>query len=471
MRVTRIWCILAGLVGIVAGRAFGQEAPGAERPNIVFIMADDQRHDLLGCAGHPILQTPHVDALAARGVRFTNMFVTTSICAASRASILTGLHERTHQFTFGTPPLKSTLSQQSYPALLREAGYRTGFVGKLGVKLEAGELDRMFDSATILSRNPYFKTQPDGSRQHITEMAGDLAVQFLRESASGPFCLSVSFNAPHAEDSDKEDHYPWPPSADGLYDDVKMPLPVLGDPEIFAAQPEFLRNSFNRERWYWRWDTPEKYQKNVRAYFRMISGVDHVVGRIIAELESQGVADNTVVIYTADNGYYLGERGFAGKWSHYEESLRVPLVIHDPHRTVGNSRLVEAMTLNIDIPATILDLAGVNVPAAYQGSSLRPWLAGETPDAWREDFFCEHLMEIGTRIPKYEGVRGKRYVYARYFEQEPTYEFLHDLQTDPQQLKSFANDPDYAEILAATRQRCDELKQQYEAAVIESGSP
>ncbi len=109
-----------------------------------------------------------------------------------------------------------------------------------------------------------------------------------------------------------------------------MPLPRLNDPAIYESQPDFLKKSINRQRFFWRWDTPEKYQTNMRAYFRMLSGIDHVVGRLVTELEKQGLADNTVIIYTADNGYYLGDRGFAGKWTHYEQSLRVPLIVYDP---------------------------------------------------------------------------------------------------------------------------------------------
>jgi arylsulfatase A-like enzyme len=442
--------------GAAAGNA------GAKPPNILFLLVDDQRNDTLGCAGHPILKTPHVDSLAARGVRFRNMFVTTSICAASRASILTGLHERTHRFTFGTPPIRKAHTDASYPVLLREGGYHTGFIGKFGVGVERGVREQMFDFFKPLGRNPYFKKQPDGSKRHITELCGDRAEEFLGQVPDGkPFCLSVSFNAVHAEDSDKKDHYPWPKAVDGMYDDVDIPPPRLGDPKYFEAQPEFLKESLNRKRWFWRWDTPEKYEKNMRAYFRMISGVDRVVGRMMKALERAGVADNTVVIYTGDNGYYMGDRGFAGKWSHYEQSLRVPLIVYDPRLPEGErGRVVDPMALNVDLPATMLDLAGLPVPDHYTSHSLVSILRGKTPADWRTDFFCEHLMDHGA-IPKWEGVRGKRYVYARYFEQEPVFEFLHDLETDPTQLKNFAGDAAHADTLAAMRKRCLELRDAY----------
>jgi len=437
-------------------------AHAASRPNLIFFLRDDQRNDTLSCAGHPIVKTPVIDQLARGGLRFENAFVTTSICAASRASLFTGLHERTHKYTFGTLPIAKVHTDRSYPALLRKAGYRTGFVGKFGVGVTKGAKEKMFDYFHALNRNPYFKKQKDGSLRHLTEIAGDLAIEFLdAHTDEQPFCLSVSFNASHAEDSDKIDHYPWPRAVDGMYDDITVARPRLSEPAIYDRHPAFLKASINRERFFWRWDTPEKYQKNIRAYFRMLSGIDRVIGRVLNTLKKQGLADNTVIIYSGDNGYYMGQRGFAGKWSHYEESLRVPLIVYDPRPGAGKrGRVLDPMALNIDIPATLLDLAGVAVPDAYQGRSLMPWAHGTVPN-WRREFFCEHLMSVGARIPKWEGLRGTRYVYARYFEQQPVYEFLHDLQTDPDQLKNLADVPRHAQVLKRLRLRTDALLDSY----------
>jgi arylsulfatase A-like enzyme len=438
------------------------QKPGT-RPNILFLLVDDQRNDTLSCAGHPIIQTPEIDSLAAEGVRFSNAFVTTSICAASRASILTGLYERTHGYTFGTPPLSPAHMAQSYPGLMREAGYRTGFIGKYGVKTQGKPESKMFDFFKPQEGYPYFKKQPDGTLRHETEVVGDRAIEFLKGNPKGkPFCLSISFNAAHAADDDLENHFPWPKAVDGLYDDVEIPAPRLSDPAIFENQPEFLKKSMNRKRFFWRWDTPEKYQKNMKAYFRRISGIDHVIDRIRKELERRHLSDNTVIIYMSDNGYYMGDRGFAGKWSHYEQSLRVPLIVYDPRLSIekrGAHR--DDIALNVDVPATILQLTGIEIPTHYQGHSLAPLLQGKSTPNWRNDFFCEHLMDHPD-IPKWEGVRGERYVYARYFEQKPVYEFLHDLETDPDQLVNLAADPGYREILAKMSKRCNELKSQYE---------
>lgn len=433
-----------------------------ERMNLLFFLSDDQRYDQMGCAGHPILRTPTMDRLAKQGVRFENMFVTTSICAASRATIFTGLYERGHHYTFKTVPISKELTEKSYPALLKQSGYRTGFIGKFGVGVEKGETQAMFDFFKPLNRSPYIKTLADGSKRHITETCADLADDFLKDQdPDQPFCLSISFNAPHAEDGDKENHYPWPASVDGWYDDVEIPEPKFSDPEIFERHPAFLKEGLNRQRFFWRWDTKAKYQKNMRAYFRMVSGVDHAMGRVLDSLAKYDFDENTVVIFTGDNGYYLGQRGFAGKWSHYEESLRTPLIIFDPRQpNEHRDQVVSAVALNVDLAATFLDYAGLEVPDHYQGRSLKNWVEQTPVEEWRDDFFIEHLMHYPGGIPKYEGVRGERWVYARYFEQEPVYEYLHDLEADPDQLVNLANDPEHQQVLETMRQRCDELREQ-----------
>ena len=463
--VVNAFAVLSTSVASIHAESDRQEQFTAEHPNIIFFLIDDQRNDTLGCAGHRIIQTPVIDELAAEGIRFENAFVTTSICAASRASILTGLYERTHGFTFNKPPVSAEHLGTSYPVVLREAGYRTGFFGKYGI---LGELppEELFDEFKAIDWNPFFKEQEDGTLRHETDLCADEAIAFINSNPKQqPFCLSISFNAAHAEDSDLtpgKGHFPWPPSADGMYEDVVIPPPRLNDPAIFASQPEFLQRSLNRKRYFWRWDTPEKYQTNMRAYFRMISGIDNAIGRIIQTLKKEGLEENTVIIYMADNGYYMGDRGFAGKWSHYEQSLRVPLIIYDPRQPLANrGRVLDAFALNIDVAPTLAEIAGLEVPRRYQGASLLPFLQNERPLDWRRDFFAEHLMEH-MDIPKWEGVRGERFVYARYFEQKPAYEFLHDLEADPDQLVNLAGSADKQDLLDNMRKRSERLLSQIE---------
>ena len=440
-----------------------QSSTASERPNLLFIITDDQRFDMLGDL-HPFLETPNMDRLAAEGLRFENAFVTTPICAASRASLLTGLVERTHGYTFATPPLADRFVDQSYPVLLREAGYRTGFVGKFGVNTQEGAVAKMFDVYEPLMA-PYLREQEDGSTRHLTDINADRAVEFLRSAdQANPFALTLSFNAPHAEDSN-ERQYIWPEAMDGVYADVAIPAPPLSEPAFFEALPEFLKEpSLNRVRWYWRFDTPDKAQEMTRGHLRMITGVDAAIGRVLAELESLELASNTVVILMGDNGYFLGERGYAGKWLPHELSIHVPLIVFDPRIQEGSRGVVPVQTvLNIDIAPTLLDLAGVDVPSTMQGTSLVPIFGGELPAEWRSDFFVEHLFDH-PRIPKHEGVRGERYKYARYFEQEPLYEELYDLLVDPLETRNLAGDPDHFEILSELRRRTDELQAEYESA-------
>ena len=437
-----------------------------ERPNILFFLVDDQRNDLISCAGHPIIQTPTIDNLAENGIRFTNAFVTTSICAASRASILTGLYESRHSYTFGKNPIKTEFMSNSYPFLLKKSGYKTGFIGKFGISIEKQDsmLAQMFDFYKPSPKaGPHFVKLTDGRKRHSAEIKGDEAVKFIKnQSKEKPFCLSISFNAVHAVDNNKtpgnDGHYPYPKAVAHLYENIEMPKPELSDSNVYENHPEFLKNSLNRERFFWRWDTEEKYQENMRAYFRMISGYDNVMKRVITALKKNGLDKNTVIIFSADNGYYLGNRGFAGKWSHYEESLRVPMVVYDPRAPLNAvEETIDKIALNIDIPATILDLAGISQPKLYQGKSLLPILNNEKNETWRTNFLCEHRMEHD-KIPKYVGIRGQRYVYANYYEQDPPYEYLHDLQKDPKQLENLLNNFEYKDILQIMRSKCDSLE-------------
>jgi len=432
-----------------------------QRPNLLFIITDDQRFDMLG-AVNPILQTPNMDRLANEGARFENAFVTTPICAASRASLLTGAYERTHRFTFGTPPLAAEFTDLSYPTLLREAGYHTGFIGKFGVNTEEGATDTMFDAFVPLWTAPYLKELDDGTTRHLTDITADESIAYLRSTeGTRPFALTVSFNAPHADDGD-ERQYIWPEAMDTMYSNTEIPDPPLSDPAFFDALPEFLKEaSLNRVRWYWRFDTPEKAQRMTRGHLRMISGVDAAIGRILDELESLGIADHTIVLLMGDNGYFLGERGYAGKWLPYDLSIRVPFIVYDPRiedRLRGS--IPSLPVLNVDLAPTLLDLAGVEVPATMQGRSLAPLLVGEAPPDWRDDFFVEHLFDH-PEIPKHEGVRGERFKYARYFEQVPVYEELYDLLEDPLETRNLSGDPEYLEILEELRGRTDELRDEY----------
>jgi len=450
----------------------GGDAP--ERPNILFLLTDNQRCDMMGCAGNSIIHTPNMDKLADGGVRFTNAFVTTPICAASRASILTGLYRRKHEFTFLTPPLRTQFTDISYPALLRAVGYRTGFIGKFGIESngkllvenEKITLKKMFEHFDNFehwglfkgSPNGYFVEQTDGTKRHLTDITGEKAINFLREcNPDQPFCLSISFNAPHAQDNAPQQYF-CPESVEHLYQDATIPEPENSDPAFFDAQPEFLKTSLSRERWYLRFDTPEKFQRMMKGLYRMVSGVDVVIGKILEEIENLGMDKNTIIIFMSDNGMFFGERGLSDCWLMHEESIRVPLIVFDPRADKRVQGITpEQMALNVDIAPTILELAGLEVPQEMQGRSLAPLLDGGNPE-WRTDFLCEHLFEH-LRIPKSEGVRTERWKYIRYFEQQPVYEELYDLENDPHEARNLVGAPKYVKELEQLRKRCDELLQ------------
>ncbi len=429
---------------------------GESRPNLLFVVTDDQRFDLLGIET-PMLVTPNLDRLASEGMRFERAYVTTPICAASRASLLTGMVERTHGYTFGTPPLARVFTDASYPRLLRAAGYHSGFIGKLGVTFDPGAVDSLFDVFVPLSPAPYMKPQPDGTERHLTDITADLALAYLDSvAAAGPFALTVSFNAPHADDGDPR-QYIWPPAMDSLYRDAEIPVPALSDEVFRSTLPPFLRDStLNRVRWHWRFDEPGKARAMTKGYFRMISGVDAAIGRIRAKLEERGVADRTIIVFTSDNGYFLGERGYAGKWLPYDLSIHVPLIVYDP-RSPGRGATNPLPVLNIDLAPTLIDLAGVAPAPSMQGRSLVPLLRGESPPDWRSDFFVEHLFEH-PEIPKHEGVRGARWWYARYFERNPVYEELYDTAVDPLETTNLAGRPEVAAVLDSLRRRTDTLR-------------
>lgn len=427
--------VLFYLLFLVSTTAFAQQ----EKPNIIFILTDDQRWDALGFSGNEIIQTPEMDRLAAEGIYFKNAFVTTPICAASRASLLTGLYERTHGYTFGPNELQKGYAANSYPNQLKKAGYKTGFFGKFGVRYS--DFEDLFDQGDSYDRDVnypdrrgYFYKTINGDSVHLTKYTSHQAQEFIKNSsAEQPFMLSLSFSAPHAHDP-AEDQYFWSEDVDHLYEDFKFPKAKLGQDKYFDAQPEYVKKGENRTRWHWRYDTPEKYQRSMQGYYRMISEVDREIGKIRKTLESKGLANNTVIIFMGDNGYFQGERQLAGKWLMYDNSIRVPLIIYDP-RNPGH-RTISDFTLNIDVAPTILEFANGMIPDSYQGLSLADYVLGKNPAIDRKDFVVEHLWKVDI-IPASEGLRSKEWKYFRY-QDDLAHEELYNLEKDPMEKNNLA---------------------------------
>jgi len=438
-----------------------QLKPGI-KPNIIFILTDDHRTSAMGYAGNKIIQTPEMDWLCQEGAYFKNAFATTPICSASRASILSGLQERTHKYTFYTGPMREEYMQNSYPKVLREAGYYTGFYGKLGVKYEHPE--RLFDVHEDYDRDDlyndrrgYFYKTLGKDTVHLTRYTGEKAIQFIKNAPEDkPFCLSISFSAPHAHDG-APDQYFWDEGTANLYKDIVIPDPDLKEDKYFNALPEGVRKGFNRTRWDWRFDTPEKYQKMVKGYYRMISGVDLEIAKIRQELKAKGIDKNTVIILMGDNGYFLGERQIADKWLMYDLSIRVPLIIYDPR--VQKHLDVEAMALNLDVSATIADLAGLAQPKSWHGKSLVPIVSGNSNNVQRDTILIEHLWERES-IPPSEGVRTPDWKYFHYVN-DKLWEELYNLKKDPRETDNLAKKPEYKKTLEELRNKLNLMAQKY----------
>ena len=459
------------VAGVVAATHFFSFAQAKEKPNIVFLLVDDQSFNTLGCNGNTIIKTPNLDRLARDGVNFSNAFVTTPICVVSRASILTGQYMRTHGIRDFNKPFTPEQMAATYPVLLRKNGYFTGFTGKWGVGAELYNYDLYKDEFDFwrgrVEQDEYWKDGKSGTHQNV-RMSDD-ADDFLKEAkASGkPFCLSISFKAPHG---------PWDEYEPDIFASIRptdMPVPETFTKEAWDAQPDFIKNSigslqaavardfkFNKK-------SLAHHQRLLAMYYALIQGVDASVGRIQASLEKYGFDDNTVIIYTSDNGYFLHEKGLTGKWLLYEQSIRVPMLIYDPRMPPSaRGQVRRESVLNVDIAPTILSLAGVDVPKTMQGEDLSPALCNE-PMKDRGEIFFEHTYsESGDRtIPKSIGVRTGEWKYVLYISERPPYEQLFNLKKDVQELNNLAQSPEYKEDLCRLRERCEvmraELKDNY----------
>lgn len=441
-----------------AGAAFSActsqpEEPGRP-PNVLFLLTDDQRWDTIGAAGNPYARTPNMDALAGRGVMFSNSFVTTAICAVSRASFFTGMYARCHGIHGFREKLTPEQHEITYYDRLRAAGYYSGFVGKHGVGGQEGvdEAESRFDFwRGWPGQNKYLE---DG-RPHLTEVHGNQTLEFLDTCPPDrPWTLSVSFKAPHVQDR-VGPYFINDPKYDDLYEGVEPPELMFMDGEYYNSLPEFLKDDTeSRIRWLRRFPNPEKWEESVERYYALIYGVDVQIGRMMAKLESKEMLDNTVVILTGDHGFFLGERGWAGKWYPHEHSIRTPLIIADPRNPETHGSKRDETVLNIDVSPTIQAYAGLTPPETIQGQDLSPLVRGERPE-WRTEFFYEHLFE-NPRVPKSEGVRTNDWKYFQFPESDPLYEEMYHLAVDPWEEHNLVGEPEYAEQLDRLRQRREE---------------
>jgi arylsulfatase A-like enzyme len=450
------------ILAFFSSKTFAQETVSTKkldkRPNIIFILTDDHRWDATGYAGNKLAYTPEMDKLSNSGVVFNNAIATTPICAASRASIFSGLYERTHRYTFETGDMKEEYMQNAFPKVLKDAGYYTGFYGKFGVKYKG--IAQLYDvyedydrkDAYPDRRGYYYKTIGKDT-VHLTRYTGQHALDFIDNVPTDkPFCLQLSFSAPHAHDGAKEQYF-WDKETDFVLENTTIPEPIMADDSYFNRLPQGVKDGFSRLRWTWRFDSPEKYQQMVKGYYRMIAGVDLEITKIRKELEKKGLADNTIIILMGDNGYFLGERQIADKWLMYDTSIRVPLIVYDPR--VKEHKDVSEMALNVDVAATILDFAGVKRLETWHGKSLVPLVNSKKATIHRDTILIEHLWEF-KNIPPSEGIRTKDWKYFRYVN-DKSLEELYNLKTDPNEMYNLVTDKKHQKVLANLRIKSDEL--------------
>lgn len=492
----------------------------AERPNILFIFSDDHAPNAIGAYDgwlKDVAPTPNIDALAKGGMLFEKSFCTNSICGPSRAVIQTGKHS--HLNGFMNNGNSFDWDQQTFPKLLQKAGYRTAIYGKSHLKGKP----QGFDDWKVLPGqglyyNPDFETK-DGKitiEGYCTDIVTDMAVEWLKEGRSAdddkPFMLMVQHKAPHRNwmpamrhlDLWEDEDLPEPSTLFDKWEDNAPParhqeLEIDRHMDInfdlfvdltadFAGEPS--QKQQDKSAWQnmqrmtpvqmksWRdvWAPRDeafhaanltgddlvrwKYQRYAKNYLRCIAGVDESVGRLRDTLEELGLEENTIVIYSSDQGFYIGDHGWYDKRWMYEESLMMPLIVNWPGVTKPGSRNTD-LVQNLDYAETFLDVAGAEIPADMQGRSLVPLLKGEIPADWRDAIYY-HYYEYPSvhMVPRHYGVRTEHYKLMHFYEFDE-WEF-YDLETDPDELTNQYDNPHYADQIAASRKRLGELREQYQ---------
>lgn len=449
---------------LIASLATEQGADSQDtRPNILVVYVDDLDQRTFGYMENTIIQTPNIDRLAGEGVVFNNAFVTTATCITSRGTFMTGRYAaRTGIYFDQYNGFSDEQIEMIFPTILHEAGYHTGYVGKwhLG-EVPEGVFD---DDQKFLGQGRFWdEDEWPGEGTHLTDRLGDQAVEMIRNTPDDkPFSITVGFKAPHVQDGfHPVEPYPASPSTATLYELDEIPAPFLSDREFFDSQPALIRESLGRVRWDYRLGPPESlnFQRSLRRYYRMVTGVDEQLGKMVEALRESGQLDNTIIVLTSDHGMYLGDRGLAGKWLGHDTAIRIPLIVHDPRLPAseqGTQR--DPMVLMIDFNPTILEWAGLSADDGVQGRSFAPILNGTTPNNWRREFFYEH-HSFADRIPRNEGVRTERYKYLNFLDSDPLYEELYDMEADPHEEINLANDPEHAGLLQEMRAKWEEWRE------------
>ncbi|MHC4913724.1 MAG: sulfatase family protein, partial [Planctomycetota bacterium] len=466
------------------------------RPNIIFIMSDDHTAQAMSCYGSKINKTPNLDRLAKEGMRFGNCFCTNSICAPSRAVILTGKYSHINGVIDNRVEFDSR--QQTFPKLLQRAGYETAVIGKWHLKSEptgfnywnilvgSGGQGEYFDP--LFSENGK-ETKTKG---YVTDIITDFSIEWLKgRNGDKPFCLLYQHKAPHRGWKPDKKHVK-------MYGDVEIPEPEtfnddyntrsdaarqqemtvehhLTPSDLKVEPPDELPGEDERGWWqkgvhgeYWspslelhgkelkKW----KYQRYIKDYLRCVASVDDNVGRLLDYLDRSGLAENTIVVYTSDQGFYLGEHGWFDKRFMYEESLRMPLLVRYPKGIKAGS-VNDDIVLNLDFGPTLLDFAGVSKPKDMQGESFRRQLGGERVKEWREAMYYHYYEYPGWHaVKRHYGIRTKQYKLIHFYHDIDAWE-LYDLQKDPHELNNVYYDPLYHVVVRRLKADLGRLREKY----------
>jgi arylsulfatase A-like enzyme len=489
--------VLLLMAATVPGAARGDAGPRSEagtRPNIIFIFSDDHAAQAMSCYGSRINTTPNLDRIAAGGMRFRNCFCTNSICGPSRAVVLTGKHSHINGF-LGNNNSRFNGAQPTFPKMFQAAGYETAIVGKWHLVSDPTGFDTW---KILVGQGTYYnpvliengrKVRHEG---YVTDIITDLALDFLKKGRdpSKPFVLMYHHKAPHRE---------WEPSLRHLtlFDDVDIPEP----PTLFddytgrgtaahVQQMEVVRdlnkldlklvvppdlNPQQREKWIAAYEPKNrafraahlagrelghwKYERYIKDYLRCVACVDENVGRVLDYLDQSGLAKNTVVVYSSDQGFYLGEHGWFDKRFMYEESYRMPLLVRWPGVT-NPGAVCDSLVSNLDFAETFLETAGLPVPADMQGQSLVPLLRGAIPHDWRQSLYYHYYEYPAVHmVNKHEGVRTARYKLINFYELGEWE--LYDLQQDPHEMYSVYAEPAYAATVKDLKAELARLRRHY----------
>jgi arylsulfatase A-like enzyme len=490
--------VLAGAAGAWAalpnGISRGQgSAQGKKRLNILFIMSDDHDAHAISCYGSKVNQTPNIDRLAKEGMRFEHCFCTNSICAPSRAVILTGKYSHLNGHIDNSKKFDGT--QQTGPKLLQQAGYETAVIGKWHLATDPTGFDywHILPGQGVYYNPPMIEMGKRTKHQgYTTEILTDLALQWLKgRKGDKPFYLMFHHKAPHRS---------WDPAPKylTLYDDKEIPEPAtlfddyagrgraaheqdmtiaktMTNRDVKLVAPNNLTPQQKAQ-----WDAayepkikafkeanPQgkdlvrwKYRRYMEDYLACIASVDESVGRVLDYLQESGLADNTIVVYTSDQGFYLGEHGWFDKRWMYEESLQMPLLVRYPKEIKAGS-VNRDIVMNLDFAETFLDYAGARVPDDMQGVSLRPLLQGQTPSDWRKSMYYHYYEYPAVHsVKRHYGVRTERYKLIHFYNDIDEWE-LYDLKSDPDEMRNVYNDPAYADTVKELTAELKRLREKY----------